>query len=323
MLWMMSAVNDDEARPAADGEASLLRARLAAIIDTTLDPLILARPVRDSSGDVVDFVIADMNGSHTRAGGDRSTTRRMHLPERSPALFAMYRRVLEAGTTESVRRAWVAAHPDDATSTSGWADIRATGVAGDVVVFWRNVDADVEAEDLLRSQAMRDPLTQLLNRRGVMEFLTAACAAPEPFGVLFVDIDGFKAINDGYGHATGDAVLAATARRLRAVVRDGDVVGRLAGDEFVVLVRQLHDQRELEPMAARLLGDGTEAHPSDAADGPVAVSVSIGALWVPAADHPRDVTAVLHAADTLMYTAKREGGGRLRLGALPDQAPTP
>jgi diguanylate cyclase (GGDEF)-like protein len=313
-------VTEDD-RDVRAGEASLLRARLSAILDTTLDPLILARPVRDAAGHVVDFVIADMNGSHTRAGGDRSTTARMHLPDRSPELFAMYRRVLETGSTESVRRVWIEAHPEDATSTSGWADVRATGVAGDVVVSWRNVDADVAAEDLLRTQAMRDPLTQLLNRRGLMEVLTAACAGPEPFGVMFVDIDGFKSINDRYGHGTGDAVLAATAHRLHAVVRDGDIVGRLAGDEFVVVVRRLHDPHELEAMAARLLADGARTRHGDAAED-VRVTVSVGALWVEVDAGPRDVTAVLHEADTLMYAAKREGGGRLRLGGLPPRQGT-
>jgi diguanylate cyclase (GGDEF)-like protein len=307
-------VHPDQREPAG-GEASLLRARLSAILDTTLDPLILARPVRGPAGDVVDFVITDMNGPHARAGGDRVTSTRMHLPDRSPELFAMYRRVLEAGTTESVRRVWSEAHPDDPASTSGWADVRATGVAGDVVVSWRNVDADVAAEDLLRVQAMRDPLTQLLNRRGLMEVLSAACAGEEPFGVLFVDIDRFKSINDLHGHVAGDAALTATARRLQAGVRDHDVVGRLAGDEFVVLARPLHDPRELDPLAARLLAQDAHADVDGLPE--VEVSVSVGALWVAADARPRDVADVLHAADSLMYAAKRDGGDRLRLGRLP------
>ena len=309
----MSPVNQPEKDASeGEGEASLLRARLSAILDITLDPLLLAHPVYDDAGQVIDFIIADMNGSHTRAGGDRSTTTGMHLPERSPELFAMYRRVLETGATEFLRRVWIAAHPDDVTSTGGWADVRATPVAGDLVVSWRNVDADVAAENMLRTQAMQDPLTHLPNRRGLMEILSAACATAEPFGVLFVDIDEFKAINDEHGHAVGDAVLVAMAKRLSGVLRDQDVVGRLAGDEFVVLARALHEPAELRSMAERLLATGEDAH--EIGSDEVHVSVSVGGLWVD--HHHRDVQAILQAADALMYTAKRHGGGRLHIGNL-------
>jgi diguanylate cyclase (GGDEF)-like protein len=321
-LWMMSAVDADQDQDGltGDGAASLLRARLSAILDTTLDPLLLARPVRDDSGVVVDFVIADMNGSHSRAGGDRSTMAGMHLPQRSPELFAMYRRVLEAGTTESERRVWVKAHPEDMTSSPGWADVRATGVAGDVVVSWRNVDADVAAEDLLRIQAMQDPLTGLPNRRGLMEMLSALCAGRDPFSVAFVDIDQFKSINDQHGHGVGDAVLVATGERLRSVLREDDVVARLAGDEFVVIARHLHDPTELHAMAQRLLSAGADGnHVVAESAGLIHVSVSVGALYVAATGRRREAADVLRAADALMYSAKAQGGGQLALGELPDE----
>jgi diguanylate cyclase (GGDEF)-like protein len=298
---------------------SLLLARIAAILDTTLDPLILAHPVRDTEGRVVDFVIGDMNGPHTRAGGDRYADR-MHLPERSAPLFEMYCRVLATGVTESLRRVWITGHPGDPASTSGWADVRASAVGGDLVISWRNVDGDVATEDLLRAQAgmlraqaRQDPLTHLPNRRGLAELLAAVCAAPGPFAVLFVDVDRFKSTNDRYGHAAGDAVLLTTSRRLAAVLRGDDVVGRLAGDEFVVVARSLHGPGDLASMAARLLDTGEDVHRVAGED--VRVSVSVGGLWV--ADGERDAAAVLDAADTLMYTAKRHGGGRLRLGTWP------
>jgi diguanylate cyclase (GGDEF)-like protein len=299
-----------------DGDdASLLRARLSAIVDTTLDPLLLVRPVHDADGRVVDFVVADMNGSHTRAGGDRSTSTRMHLPERAPALLDLYRRVLRSGSTESVRRVWVDAHPQDPTSTAGWADVRATGVAGDVVVSWRNVDDDVAGEDVLRRQAMQDPLTLLPNRRALLELLSAACTSAAPFGVLFVDVDRFKSINDRHGHGVGDAVLVETGRRLAGALRSTDIVGRLAGDEFVVLARPLADRGELRSLAARLLATGE--HPQRVGDHDVQVSVSVGGVWV--GDGRRDVTSILHEADTLMYIAKRRGGGALLLSEAPPE----
>jgi diguanylate cyclase (GGDEF)-like protein len=301
----------DEAETGEGGDASLLRARLSAILDTSLDPLILVRPMYDGT-QLVDFVIADTNGSHARAGGDRLTATRMHLPKRCPELFAMYCRALHSGTTESVRRLWIEAHPDDPTSTGGWADVRATPVVGDLVVSWRNVDADVAAENVLRAQAMQDPLTHLPNRRGLVEILAAACATPEPFGVLFVDIDRFKSINDDHGHAVGDTVLSTMGARLSSALRDGDIVGRLAGDEFVVLARSLHDPAELRSVADRLLGTGGDGHHVGATE--LHVSISVGGLWV--GNRQRNVDAILAAADGLMYTAKRQGGGRVELGEL-------
>jgi diguanylate cyclase len=310
-------------RREGEGEAPLLRARLSAILDTTLDPLLLARPVRDASGEVIDFVIADMNAPHTRAGGDRFTTTRMHLPERSAELLAMYRRVLATETTESKRRIWIGAHPHDPTSTAGWADIRATGVAGEVVVSWRNVDADVATEERLRVEALQDPLTQLPNRRAVMNLLAAACITPDAFGLMFVDIDHFKSINDRHGHVVGDAVLVATGRRLLDVLGEHGVVGRLAGDEFVVLARHLTNPDELRSIAERMEAAGSAPHRVPEADAVgVGVSLSIGALWVPAAARRRDVVDVLRAADALMYVAKRGGGGRLQVGELPTRSHT-
>jgi diguanylate cyclase (GGDEF)-like protein len=298
---------------------SLLLARIAAIVDTAIDPLILAHPVRDADGRVVDFVIGDMNGPHTRAGGDRYADR-MHLPERSVPLFEMYCRVLATGVTESLRRVWITGHPGDAASTSGWADVRASAVGGDLVVSWRNVDADVATEEILRAQAgmlraqaRQDPLTHLPNRRGLAEVLSSVCAAPEPFAVLFVDVDRFKSINDRYGHAAGDAVLLTTSRRLAGVLRGDDVVGRLAGDEFVVVARSLRGPGDLASMAARLLATGDDVHRVAGTD--IRVSVSVGGLWV--AEGDREAATVLDAADTLMYTAKRHGGGRLCLGTWP------
>ena len=293
---------------AGQADASLLRARLAAVMDTTLDPLILVSPLRDASGEVVDFTIADINGTHAREGGDRPEGR-MHLASRSPELFELYRRVLDAGGTESVRRVWVTAHPEDADSTDGWADVRATAVEGELVVTWRNVNADVAAENLLRSQALQDHLTGLPNRRALVQLITAA---PTPFGLLFVDVDDFKSVNDAHGHSAGDAVLVELGRRLTAASRATDVVGRLAGDEFVVLARQVHSDDELRHVGQRLLAVGDQ--PYDVAGATVTATVSIGALLV---HDRRSVEEVMRSTDDLMYAAKRAGRGRLEIAVIP------
>ncbi|GAA2729342.1 GGDEF domain-containing protein [Cellulomonas aerilata] len=286
---------------------SLLRARLAAIVDTTLDPLILLRPLRDAAGRVEDFTVSDINGTHAREGGDRAAGR-MHLASRSPELFQLYRRVLDTGGTESLRRVWTDAHPDDPHSTAGWADVRVTAVEGDLVVSWRNVDADVAAEELLRTQALQDHLTELPNRRALSQLITAA---PTPFGLFFIDVDDFKSINDTNGHAAGDAVLVELGQRLTAASRMRDVVGRLAGDEFVVLARRVADEDELRHVARRLLAVGDR--PYELGEARVTATVSVGALLV---TERRTVEEVLRYTDDLMYAAKRTGPGHLRIAVM-------
>src|SRR5690606_34393621 len=90
----------------------------------------------------------------------------------------------------------------------------------------------------LALQAVTDPLTGLANRSLLMERLAAALAVPDgpPVGVLLLDLDGFKEVNDTHGHAAGDRVLVAVAQRLRACMRAGDTAGRLGGDEFLAVL---------------------------------------------------------------------------------------
>ena len=111
-----------------------------------------------------------------------------------------------------------------------------------------------EREDQLRHQASHDALTRLANRALFGEQVDAALNAfpGDGLGILLVDLDDFKTINDSLGHAAGDEVLVEVGRRLRAAVRPGDTVARLGGDEFAVLVEELHDDDAVEILATRL-----------------------------------------------------------------------
>jgi diguanylate cyclase (GGDEF)-like protein len=130
---------------------------------------------------------------------------------------------------------------------------------------------------------------------------------------MFVDLDGFKAVNDTYGHDAGDDLLRAVAGRLRAVLRPGDMVARLAGDEFAVLCEDIDGEPEAVGLARRILR--TVAEPVDLGGRSVVATPSVGvALSGPAADRP-DV--LLRDADLAMYAAKRRGTGRY---AVFDQA---
>jgi diguanylate cyclase (GGDEF)-like protein len=189
-----------------------------------------------------------------------------------------------------------------------------------VAVIWRMWQLLRDREDArerLRHHATHDDLTGLPNRRALYELLRDRVArdgrdvdASARFALLFLDLDGFKAINDTLGHEAGDMVLVEVAARIRSALRDGDVLTRPSGDEFVAvcdgpvdhdLARQIagriHDQI-VAPVTVR----GVE----------VAIGASIGVALPPelTGDQMRDADRMMRLADHAMYDAKRAGGRR-------------
>ncbi len=168
------------------------------------------------------------------------------------------------------------------------------------------------AEDELRLQALHDPLTGLPNRLLVLQRLQQVLAVvarhPGSAGLLFLDLDRFKQLNDAHGHAIGDRLLMAVADRLRHAVRPMDTLARMGGDEFVVLCENLHqDTEDLAAIGRRLLV--ALARPilmPELPGGDVVVRASIGAVHLIDGDTAEDV---LHHGDTAMYSAKRTGAG--------------
>ncbi len=169
-------------------------------------------------------------------------------------------------------------------------------------------------EASLAHQASRDALTGLLNRRRLLELLsedlvTSRTGRIEPPGLLFLDLDDFKQVNDELGHQAGDALLLEVSRRLREAVREGDVVSRFGGDEFAVLCRGLHDEADAGDVARRVL---------EAVTGPVVLGTATltvsGSLGVVVAG-PSHLEAedVLRDADIAMYQAKAAGKDRWAL----------
>ena len=155
----------------------------------------------------------------------------------------------------------------------------------------------------MRDMAMTDGLTGLPNRSAMMAALDAAMAQRRGFTLLFIDLDGFKQVNDLLGHAAGDAVLKRVAEVLRQALRPGDAVARLGGDEFCVL---LTDAAEAERLGERL----RQALVERLAREGYAVTASIGAMRF--ATPPASAEAALAAADGLMYAAKAAGKDRVR-----------
>ena len=165
-----------------------------------------------------------------------------------------------------------------------------------------------QAEARLRHQVMHDPLTGLPNRVYLRDRIERAIAQlrrepAQPFALLYIDVDRFKQINDNLGHLVGDDVLKEVSRRLKTIVREPDVVARLSGDEFAVLLERLTDREDAGHVAGRII---------DALRKPLVVggrelrtSASIGIAF---SDRDyRDTDEVLHDADVALYRAKERG----------------
>jgi diguanylate cyclase (GGDEF)-like protein len=169
-----------------------------------------------------------------------------------------------------------------------------------------------QAEHDLRFVATHDPLTALPNRTMFGERLSQALSQARRYNrrlaLLFVDLDGFKAVNDSYGHDVGDALLKEIAVRLRASLREGDVVGRIGGDEFVVLIEELADVERLSPVAQKILD--TVARPATVRGYECHVTSSVGIGIFP--QDGKDSQALLKSADNAMYRAKERGKNRFQ-----------
>jgi diguanylate cyclase (GGDEF)-like protein/PAS domain S-box-containing protein len=179
---------------------------------------------------------------------------------------------------------------------------------GAILSMWDVTESRQMHEELER-HATVDALTGCLNRRAVVQRLTSELTRRMPDGmgtaVVFIDLDGFKAINDELGHAAGDELLTAVSDRLRATMRGHDVVGRLGGDEFLIVFPGVpHPEQALE------LGQRLADHihqPMVVAGEPMTPRASFGVAWAPnGAATPEALVAL---ADAAMYESKSRGGG--------------
>jgi len=165
----------------------------------------------------------------------------------------------------------------------------------------------------LEHDALHDPLTGLWNRSAFAAFAEVARARAERerscLAILFVDLDGFKEVNDTVGHDYGDAVLVEAAHRLESCLREGDVLARLGGDEFTVLLEGVPDAGTAIEIADRIVA--SVARPSGLLPRPVKIGASVGIALGPAGR--LSVGELLRYGDDAMYAAKRAGGSAWRL----------
>ena len=185
---------------------------------------------------------------------------------------------------------------------------------GGVVLTLRDMRERKELEEQLIHRALHDPLTGLANRALFGDRLrhaqTLSARQHSRYAVAVLDLDDFKAVNDGLGHATGDQVLVEAARRVRGAVRDSDTAARLGGDEFAVLIEAVEGEDDLRAAAATILA--AIAAPFTVGTGALHLTASLGAA-ASAADATED--EVLRQADVALYHAKESGKGRSALFA--------
>jgi diguanylate cyclase (GGDEF)-like protein/PAS domain S-box-containing protein len=194
-----------------------------------------------------------------------------------------------------------------------WARIRASamrqhdGTYCGGIVFVTDVTERRALERLLAEEARRDPLTGVANRKELFEVLSPILELGALTAALYVDLDGFKEVNDRFGHTLGDELLCSVAARVRSAIRGVDTVARVGGDEFVVVCRDLESTDEAVAIGRRIRE--TLAQPFGLAVGSVRIDSSIGIAF----GRGTDADSLLARADQALYRAKRKGRGRIEI----------
>ncbi|SNS48886.1 diguanylate cyclase (GGDEF) domain-containing protein [Noviherbaspirillum humi] len=266
----------------------------------------IVRPIHAADGRIADFRIIDCN--QTGAEFYATTPDRMigrsvsdlyaSDDELRPVAMHCLAQAVQAGIFE-----------DDfhAPRLSKWFHVRAVRSGSMLAVTLQDVTAEREHVQALERKGNEDALTGMPNRHWLSAFLPQALehasAQGSTVGVLFVDLDGFKVVNDSAGHEAGDELLKAAARRIRLAVRPGDHVVRIGGDEFVVITENLAGKGAAAPIAQRILGAFGENF--RITKGIFSVGASIGISVYP--DDGMDAKTLLNHADIAMYSAKTAG----------------
>lgn len=222
---------------------------------------------------------------------------------------------LTAQITERARN--FKAHQIERSRPDGhWLEIRGTPIpSGGFVTSYIDITERKKAEERIRVLALQDTLTGLPNRLNLNDqfeqALERSARADLQFALMFLDLDGFKKVNDSFGHDIGDILLQNVAKLLKLAVRETDVVARLGGDEFVVLLHDVPDQATIAMVANKIIQ--TIAEPSQIHGADIQIGVSIGIALFPRDGKTRE--ALMKVADQAMYDAKSHGKGSYRMGA--------
>jgi diguanylate cyclase (GGDEF)-like protein len=291
-------------------------------MQASMDGMFLLRAVRDRRGDIVDFEVTEANARagallYRKAGDLVGLRLRRDLPVMGASLFDSY---VEAATfltpvAEDLR-------VDRRVVQASWVRHQATPTTDGIAVTLHDISARKREELRLRKASLTDDLTRLHNRRGFMALAEQQLRVARRHGkdalVMYVDMNGFKDLNDTFGHAVGDKALVEVARLLRNTVRDCDVVARLGGDEFTVLALDADGvgarviQKRIEEQLALLNASRVL---------PTTIDLTIGHTRMRPSD-PAGISELLQRADQLLYARKRRRAVTLAAAAnQPVRAP--
>jgi diguanylate cyclase (GGDEF)-like protein/PAS domain S-box-containing protein len=195
------------------------------------------------------------------------------------------------------------------------------GVVSGAVGCLSDITERAQLRQELEVRASIDALTSCLNRAATLELVGRTVTEPQGEGghaVVFIDLDRFKSVNDDLGHAAGDRLLVEAANRVRSAIRDGDHVGRMGGDEFLVICPQVESPGQAEEIAERIAAALTSTIDLDC--GPVQLRASVGVAWT---TEVLDADTLIARADSAMYESKRLGRQGATLFTVPDSGSLP
>lgn len=200
---------------------------------------------------------------------------------------------------------------------------RSDGAVHQRIALYHDVTQLKNSAETVFHQANYDTLTELANRhlffQQLAKELSRARRGGKHVGLLFMDLDKFKPVNDQYGHEAGDFVLKAVAKRWQTCVRSGDTLARLGGDEFALIVGDLNEANEAEPIAQKLID--AIASPIELPDGhPCGIGVSIGIAIYP--NNAVEMDSLIAAADSAMYESKHGSQGKATLSQAVSRSKT-
>jgi diguanylate cyclase (GGDEF)-like protein len=314
---LVSTLSDVDVLVHTTEELAEQRLRLRVTLDSLLDPHVILSALRDDAGQIVDFTYAEANRAaceYMRMPPDQLIGARLRdlLPGvAASGMLASYIRAVETGEPLILNDE---EYDHEILDDRRYFDVRAIKVGDGLSFTWRDVTDRHAFELRLNALAKRDPLTGLVNRTELLDRIVQAAevarAAGMSIAVALIDLDHFKDINDTLGHEAGDDLLKSVARRIEGAVKKGDVVARIGGDEFVVLIRGVKEPTDAVQCVDRVLSAlrvpfrvGGNTFFSSGSAG-VAVSASESLLG------EGEGRVLLREADTALYDAKAAGRDR-------------
>ena len=281
----------------------------AAAAEANLDAFFMLHSLRDGDGVVINFQIAAANSrAAAMTGLSKQQLQGMSLSEVLPNSHSngLFDKLRQAADNRAVyQEEW---ENDHEGARARWVHLQVVGVEDGVVAIVRDITERKQTETQMLTMALHDALTGLPNRSLITQRLELAVGDARRDGsavlVCFIDLDGFKLVNDGLGHQAGDELLKITASRMQACVRQQDTVGRLGGDEFVLILPwSMEDMSAARGLLDTILAAVTQ--PLTLAGQEVQISCSIGVSLFPRDGDSAD--KLLVNADAAMYRAKSSG----------------